>query len=284
MARKAKQHIRNPKLKSLALCGRKSIAFSDKASEASCEICLNMAASGTLEELQLEKQVSKNKSANNKGDPKLTAQQRRFASSPIVTTNPRQAAIDAGYTEEYARAHAHALRKQLAPLIMEYQDKAKEKTGLSIAKVQTELASMGFANVIDYFNIDEVSGAMTPKQLNELTRAQAAAIQEVKLMDYTDPLTGKTHFVIERIKLADKRANLVELGKTMGMFNRIVIEDKREQTLLMDNIPTDALEEAEKLLIAAANKAVDELANRNAIDGEFTALPAPTEEVDGQAN
>ena len=264
----------------MSLCGRKSVAFSDKASEASCEICLHMAASGTLEELQLEKQAAHTKSANNKGAPKLTAQQRRFAASPIVTTNPRQAAIDSGYSEEYARAHAHALRKQLAPLIMEYQDKAKEKTGLSIAKVQTELASMGFANMLDYFNIDEKSGAITPKQLNELTRAQAAAIQEVKVIEVEDELTGSKRFVIGHIKLADKRANLVELGKTMGMFNRIIVEDKRQQTIMMDSIPTEALEEAEKLLLGAASKAMDELANRNAIPGEFVSLPPPTEEAD----
>ena len=32
-----------------------------------------------------------------------------------------------------------------------------------------------------------------------------------------DEDTGKTHFVIGWLKLADKRANLVELGKTLGI-------------------------------------------------------------------
>ena len=140
---------------------------------------------------------------------------------------------------------------------------------------------MGFANIVDYFNIDGKTGAMRPKQLNELTREQAAAIQEVKVLDVEDESTGKTHYLIGSIKLADKRANLVELGKTLGMFNKITIEDKRESSLLMSDIPTDALEQAESLLLAAASQGKELRAKRDAVEGEFTALPSATGEKDG---
>ena len=262
------------------MCGRRSVDFGERA-EVTCGTCIQCVADGTLEKLEFEAIQIKQKGANNSGMPRFTEQQRKFAASPIVTTNPKQAALDAGYSRSYAKAHAGALRQQLAPLIMQIQETAKRASAISVAKVQTELAAMGFANVIDYFDIDEESGAMMPKKLNELTREQAAAIQEVKLIEYetVEPETGETftEFRIGWIKLADKRANLVELGKTLGMFNKIVVEDKREQTLLMQDIPTDALEEAESLLLAAAATAKDKRRNKEAIPGECERLPEPGE-------
>jgi phage terminase small subunit len=282
MARKAKQHLRNPKERSASLCGRKSVMFADDVKGVTCAICGSLAVDGTLDELEFEKNQNKFPGANATGKPRFTEMQRKFAASPIVTTNPVRAMVDAGYSEKHAKAHAHALRKQLAPLIMQNQEAAKKISAISVARVQTELAAMGFANIVDYFNVDPETGAMRPKQLNELTRDQAAAIQEVKVVDYVDEETGLTHFVIGSIKLADKRANLVELGKTLGMFNKITIEDKREATMLMSDVPTDALEEAESLLLAAAAQAKDARSKAGAIEGEYKALPSSTEADSGK--
>lgn len=278
MPRQAKQHIRNPVNRVASICGRSSVSFVEKDSMATCGKCRQLAVDGTLERLRFDGKAGAQN--NNKGRPQFTEMQRKFAASPIVTTNPEKAALDAGYSQSYAKSHARALREQLSPLIMEVQEKAKQLSAISVSRVQTELASMGFANVIDYFNIDPDSGAMKPKGLNELTREQAAAIQEVKLVDYEDE-DGNTHFVIGSLKLADKRANLVELGKTLGMFNKITIEDKRESTLLMQDVPTDALEQAESLLLAAASQAKENRSKRDAMEGEFTALPSGTGETDG---
>jgi len=272
MARK-KSHIKNPRERSASLCGRKSVGWADPPSAADCGACRRMVVDGTLERLEFEhNQKAGQTGSNQAGTPIFTEKQRKFAASPIVTTNPHQACLDAGYSKSYAKGHAHALREQLAPLIMQIQESAKRINAISVAKVQTELASMGFANIIDYFDINEETGAMRPKQINELTREQAAAIQEVKIIDVEDELTGETHYLIGWIKLADKRANLVELGKTLGMFNKITIEDKRESTLLMSDVPTDALEEAEGLLLAAAAEAKDKRRNREAIPGECKVL------------
>lgn len=266
--------------RSTSLCGRKSVDWADPQSLANCGACKRLVMEGTLERLEYELRADKDRrsqpGSNQTGVPKFTDKQRKFAASPVVTTNPQKAAMDAGYSESYAKGHATALREQLAPLIMQVQEAAQRITAISVAKVQTELAAMGFANIIDYFDIDDVSGAMRPKQLNELTRDQAAAIQEVKLVDIVDEDTGKTSFVIGYLKLADKRANLVELGKTLGMFNKIIIDDKRESTLLMSDVPTGALEEAEGLLLAAAAEAKDKRRNREAIEGECKELPKPT--------
>lgn len=264
MARAVKTHIRNPRQRNHSICNRMSVLFADSDPEATCKVCQSLAVDGTLEKLRLPKVQ---KGANQSGDPRYTEMQRAFASHPKVTTNPKQAALDAGYSPAYAKSHAHALREQLAPLIMDLQELARQKSAISKARVQTELASMGFANILDYFHVDEDSGAMRPKQLNELTREQAAAIQEIKVVEFE----GK--MVVGHLKLADKRANLVELGKTLGMFNKFTIEDKRKETLALNDIPTEALEEAEGLLLAAVSQAREQKAKNNAIPGEL--LPAP---------
>jgi phage terminase small subunit len=251
-----------------------SVGFAEKASEATCKTCLAFAADGTLERLERSQIETKQTGSNQSGNPRYTPKQRAFASHPNVTTDAKKAALAAGYSESYAHSHAVSLRKQLAPLIMEYQEKAIARSAISVARVQSELAAMGFSNVLDYYHIEE-NGEMIPKQLNELTREEAAAIQEVKLMKIEDPVTGEVRVVIESLKLADKRANLVELGKTIGMFNKIQIEDKRGDTLLLAEVPTDALEDAEKLLLNAVTKAREQKSKNDAIPGEYKELPQP---------
>jgi phage terminase small subunit len=249
----------------------------DNHAEATCNHCRSLAVGGTLDRLEIKRlQKQDPATVNRRGKPRYTDMQKAFAAHPQVTTNAKQAALDVGYSASYAKTQSHALREQVAPLIMEIQEAAKRRTALSVAKVQTELASMGFANVVDYFNIGE-DGSVEPKQLNELTREQAAAIQEVKVTEIEDPETGRVRYVIGYLKLADKRANLVELGKTLGMFTRVPLEDKSEAKLLTADVPTEALEAAEAMLLQAAATAKDKRKNAEAIPGEFEKLSPPEE-------
>ncbi len=277
MARPKATHIKNPEAKRESLCWRKSVDFAKNNSDATCKTCQRLAVDGTLRGKEWAANASKWEGYNNTGEPKFTEKQVAFAEHPKVMVNAKQAAIDAGYSPSFAKSQAKALRKQLAPLIMEYQERAKQIAAISVAAIQTELAGMGFANILDYFIIRE-DGAMRPKQLNELTRSQASAVQEVKVIETEDPLTGETRTVIGYLKLADKRANLVELGKTLGMFNKLQIEDKREVATLMKEVPTEALEKAENILMDAVAMAREQRSQNEAVEGEFTKLPSPVEE------
>lgn len=257
-----------------SLCGRTSVKMVEKNATASCKECQRMAVSGELETQEFNKSVI-GSGKNQSGTPQFTELQRAFAAHPLVHTNPRKAAVESGYSESYAKSHAHALREQLSPLIIQYQELAKKRNALSTAKVQNELAAMGFANMLDYFEVLD-NGAMIPKKMNELSREQAAAIQEIEVGKFTHPLTGDEEYRIIKLKLADKRANLVELGKTLGMFQQKSNDDeerKREEALR--DVPTEALEEAESILMAAVGKAREQRAKNNAVEGEFEELPAP---------
>ena len=63
----------------------------------------------------------------------------------------------------------------------------------------------------------------------------------------------------------------------MSMFNKITIEDKREERMLLQDVPTEALEEAEALLLAAVTKSRTQRSKNDAIEGEYTALPGAVE-------
>lgn len=272
MPRKPKTHIRSPENGRESLCGRMSVRMAEKASVATCGVCQSMAARGELERKQLAaNRLKMNTKHSDRGEPRYTEQQRAFAAHPLVTTNPRKAALECGYSPAYAKSHAKALREQLYPMIMEYQELAKKRAAISVAKVQEELASMGFANVLDYFELLD-NGAMLPRKLNELTREQAAAIQEVDVGEFEHPITGQKEYRITSLKLADKRANLVELGKSIGMFQKFDTGEEKKDNDLRD-VPTEALEEAEALLMAAVSKARSQRKDKEAVEGEFTALP-----------
>lgn len=256
-----------------------SVKMAEKNPLATCDICQGLAVSGKLEREEFEKRMSP--SANQKGKPKLTDMQRAFAAHPEVTTNPRKAAIDAGYSEKYAKSHASALRAQMAPLIMQYQEKAVMRSAISVAKVQQELASMGFANIIDYFEMAE-DGTMMPKRLTDLTREQTAAIQEMKLGEFPNPDTGEVEYRLISLKLADKRANLVELGKSIGMFTPRGPDDSEEQNRIeqLKHVSTEDLEKAERLLMDAIKKGREQKSINSAVEGEFDVLPPPVEQED----
>ena len=257
------------------MCGRTSVQMAEKDALATCGVCQNLAVSGKLEKERFRKNLlSPGRNAHKKGMPKFTERQRAFAAHPEVTMNPRKAAEEVGYSKYYAKSHSLALREQLAPLIMQYQEEAKRRSAISIAKVQQELASMGFANIIDYFDVRD-DGSMLPKKINDLTREQTAAIQEMKMVEYENPESGEREYRIGYIKLADKRANLVELGKSLGMFSQRGGDDGDDDRRdMLKQVPTEDLEKAERLLMDAVKKSRDQRSRNNAVEGECKEVPA----------
>lgn len=151
---------------------------------------------------------------------KLTPKQERFVAEYLVDLNATQAAIRAGYSEKVANTNGPRLlvNARVAAAIAERRGELQQATGVTQERVVAELAKIGFANLGDYFRLD---GPEPVIDLANLTEDQKAAMSEITV-DRTTVASGEdseTTTTRVRIKLHDKRAALVDLGKHLGLFS-----------------------------------------------------------------
>lgn len=251
------------------LCGVKVTDFTpmaNNAAEATCRRCVQKVATETL---------AQNASLELMGFSEMEVM---FAAHPLVVTNGARAAREVGYSESVATRSIGALRKKLWPLIQHFQQQRAERFSISRERIQHELATVGFANILDYVEIDEETGETRTKMLNELTRDQAAAIQEYSLMpvEKLDPETGETKVVkvLSKIKLFDKRSALVDLGKTIGMFNEKMQlsiapgTDEERAEVPLNQLSTAALEQIQKIILKAASEVESAQSDTRALPGQ----------------
>src|SRR5262249_47012617 len=95
--------------------------------------------------------------------------------------------------------------------------RAAARYDVTTERVVAELARIGFANIQDYIAIDRDGSPHF--DLAAISRDQAAAIQEIIIDEYKDGKGEDARDVKRvRLKLADKRAALVDLGRHLGLF------------------------------------------------------------------
>lgn len=141
----------------------------------------------------------------------LTKKQQTFVDEYLIDLNATQAAIRAGYSSHTAKdIGCENLSK---PNIRACVDKAmaerSKRTGVNQDRVIRELAKIAFVNAANLINFKCASVE------EDATEDDTAAIQSVKVK-ITPSEDGD---IIEReVKLYDKRAALVDLGKHLGMF------------------------------------------------------------------
>ena len=141
----------------------------------------------------------------------LTARQARFVDEYLIDLNATQAAVRAGYSKKTAgQVGFENLKKpEIAAAVQEAQEARSERTEITQDQVLRELALIGFANAGDFF--DWGPDGITIKDKGELTAEQQAVVAEVS---QTKTKEGGTI----RVKLHDKRAALVDIGRHLGMF------------------------------------------------------------------
>ncbi len=149
----------------------------------------------------------------------LTPRQAAFAAEYLVDLNATQAAIRAGYSVKTAKViGAENLTKPAIFSIIQSGHAARlERTRISADSVLTELAKLGYSNILDYVTIDEAGQASV--DLRNMTREQAAALTELTIEETTER-DGKELKAVRRtkIKLADKRGALEAIGRHLGLF------------------------------------------------------------------
>jgi phage terminase small subunit len=163
--------------------------------------------------------------------PALNLRRERFVAEYLVDLNAKQAAIRAGYSRRTAaQIGCRLLRERpIAEAIATAQADLAGKLGVTVERIVAELARIGFSDIRDVVQwrsvpvvgeLDEggtsarAISIVEVKDAAELSAAAAAAIAEVSLRP-----SGSV-----RVRLHDKRAALVDLGKHLGMFG-----ERREQ-------------------------------------------------------
>ncbi len=146
----------------------------------------------------------------------LTDKQQAFVREYLVDLNATQAAIRAEYSPKTAKAQGSRLLTNVyvQTAIAVAQESRSKRTLITADSVLRELGKLGFANMLDYITIS--SDGTAGIDLSKLTREQAAAIVELSSEDTYDKEGNLTRR--NKIKLADKRASLVDIGRHLGMF------------------------------------------------------------------
>jgi phage terminase small subunit len=158
---------------------------------------------------------------------KLNARQQLFVAEYLKDLNATQAAIRAGYSEKTARQIGARLLTNvvIAEAIATKAQKKIDRIEITSDRVLNELAMMGFANMLDYISVQNGDAFV---DLSQLTREQAAAIQEITVEEYSEGRgEEKRDIKRTRFKLGDKRGSLELLGKFLKLFT-----DKHEHKFL----------------------------------------------------
>ena len=154
----------------------------------------------------------------------MTKKQKRFVEEYLIDLNATQAAIRAGYSPHTAKdiGCENLAKPNIAAAISQAMAERSRRTGINQDRVLQELARIGFAKITDVVDPD------TAKIRPDASDDDLACIQSIKIKP--------NEFGTEReVKLYDKKAALVDLGKHLGLF-----KDKVELSGDMDlNITID---------------------------------------------
>ncbi len=139
----------------------------------------------------------------------MTEKQKRFVEEYLIDLNATQAAIRAGYSVKNADKIGSELlgKTGVQKAVSEAIAERSRRTGVNQDRVVRELARIAFSNFSDIVDPD------TARIREDATEDDLACIQSIKIKP--------NEFGTEReVRLFDKRAALVDLGKHLGMWNK----------------------------------------------------------------
>ena len=139
----------------------------------------------------------------------MTEKQKKFVEEYLIDLNAKQAAIRAGYSVKNADKIGSELlgKTRVQQAVSEAIAERSRRTGVNQDRVVRELARIAFSNFSDIVDPD------TARIREDATEDDLACIQSIKIKP--------NEFGTEReVRLFDKRAALVDLGKHLGMWNK----------------------------------------------------------------
>ena len=156
---------------------------------------------------------------------KLSAKQVAFIEHYLVSLNATEAALKAGYSKKTAQAiGSENLKKPLVALAIEkaMADRAA-KIEVSQDAVVQELAAIAFSNIADVAEWD--GNKVTVLDSHSRSKTVLSAIAQVSATQH-----GVT------LRMHDKQAALVNLGKHLGMFRERPILEVRDGSEILNRL------------------------------------------------
>lgn len=142
-----------------------------------------------------------------------TPRRQRFVAEYLIDLNATQAAIRAGYSKATAYSAGQRLLKnvEVAAAVEAAMAERQVRTEITADMVIRELAKIAFLDPRKFFRPD---GSLVP--VHELDDDAAAGLAGLDVTIHVGGNGDETRTA--KIKLADKRAALVDLGKHLGLF------------------------------------------------------------------
>lgn len=165
----------------------------------------------------------------------LTRRQQCFVDEYLIDLNATRAAMRAGYSEKTAEQLGYQLlqKASVAHAIQESMDKRSQRTKITADKVLSELAKIGFSDIrkavrwhsqatIAAIDSDEDMEALADE--GALRFAVANQVELISSVEIDDDTAASIAEISQsstgalKVKLYDKRAALVDIGRHLGMF------------------------------------------------------------------
>ena len=152
---------------------------------------------------------------------KLTPKQRCWVEEYLIDLNATQAAIRAGYSKKTAKqiGTENLGKPVLQEAIAEAMKARSARTEITQDEVLRELALIGFADMGDYVTITDSGDVLL--DLAGLPEGATKVIHEITQDEHRE---GKGEDARDlkktKLKLYDKRAALVDIGRHLGMFKQ----------------------------------------------------------------
>ena len=147
---------------------------------------------------------------------RMTPKQQRFVDEYLIDLNATQAAVRAGYSAKTAHSvgHENLSKPEIASAIAERRAIIANKLEVTQERIVAELAKIGFGDIRKLFTS---CGNLLP--VSDIDDDTAACLSSIEIT--TRKVRGGDDDEVEevsKIRLWDKRAALVDLGKHLGMF------------------------------------------------------------------
>lgn len=146
---------------------------------------------------------------------KIYPKQKRFCSEYVIDFNATQAAIRAGYSKKTAYSQGQRLLKkvEIENIIAKLQKDIQERNKMTVDECVSMLSSMAKFDIKDIYDDDG-----TMKDLNDIPKETRLVIEGLD----TDEIRveGVTVGISKKIRLSNRRANIIELMKHLGGYEK----------------------------------------------------------------